>query len=57
LYAEKEGLAESRRFVAENNKENLAQVFTDVRYTKQNNEYYSKVYRDFIESQGYKFED
>lgn len=57
LYAEKEGLAESRRFVAENNKENLAQVFTDVRYTKQNNEYFSKVYRDFIESQGYKFED
>lgn len=52
-YSEKEALEESRRFVAENGKENLAQVFTDVRYTKDANEYFSKVYFDFIAKQGF----
>jgi nitroreductase len=48
LYAEKEAREDSKKFVAENNKESLAQVFTDVRYTKQANEHFSKVYLDFI---------
>lgn len=52
-YSEKEALEESKRFVAENGKENLAQVFTDVRYTKDANEYFSKVYFDFIAKQGF----
>ena len=33
LYAYKESLPENQRFVVENGKDNLAQVFTDVRYT------------------------
>ncbi len=55
LYAEKETREDSRRFVAENGKKSLAQVFTDVRYTREANEAFSKIYRDFIESKGYLF--
>lgn len=55
LYAEKEAREDSRQFVAENGKQTLAQVFTDVRYTKDANEHFSKVYRDFIESKGFRF--
>lgn len=54
LYAEKEAREDSCRFVAENNVQSLAQVFTDIRYPKETNEYFSKVYRDFIESRGYR---
>lgn len=54
IYSEKEEREDSKRFVEENNVQSLAQVFTDVRYTKEANEYFSKVYRDFIESKGYK---
>lgn len=50
LYAEKESREDSKRFVAENNKQTLAQVFTDVRYTKEANETFSKIYHDFIKS-------
>lgn len=53
LYAEKESLPANRQFVAENRKETLAQVFTDVRYTKEDNEYFSRVWHDFIVSQGF----
>lgn len=48
LYAEKESREDNKRFVAENNKETLAQVFTDVRYTKDANETFSKIYLEFI---------
>lgn len=48
LYAEKEAREDSKKFIAENGKESLAQVFTDVRYTKTANEHFSKVYLDFI---------
>lgn len=53
LYAEKEVLPANRGFVAENGKETLAQVFTDVRYTRADNEYFSRVWLDFIVSQGF----
>lgn len=55
IYAEKEAREDSKGFVAENGKQTLAQVFTDVRYTKDANEHFSKVYRAFIESKGYLF--
>lgn len=55
LYADKEAREDSRRFVAENGKSSLAQVFTDVRYTREANEYFSKIYKDFIESKGFSF--
>ncbi|MBP6230089.1 MAG: nitroreductase family protein [Paludibacteraceae bacterium] len=55
LYAEKENLPEMKQFVADNNKETLAQVFTDVRYTKKNNETFSAMLLDFIKKQGFTF--
>jgi nitroreductase len=55
-YAEKEQREDSERFIAENGKQTLAQVFTDVRYTRENNEYFSRVYKDFIQSQGYEID-
>lgn len=38
----------ARRYVHDNNKETLAQVFTDVRYPRESAEYFSKVYADFL---------
>ncbi len=38
----------SQRFVSGNGKETLAQVFTDVRYPKESAEYFSKIYKDFV---------
>ena len=55
LYKEKEELPANRGFVAENKKETLAQVFTDVRYTRQNNEYFSDVFLKVIKEQGFEF--
>ncbi len=54
IYAAKEAREDSGRFIAENNKETLAQVFTDIRYPKANNEHFSEVYREFIESKKFK---
>ena len=53
IFAEKESRDDSRRFIAENGKETLAQVFTDVRYPRADNEHFSKVYRDFIREKGF----
>lgn len=36
-YSEKEALEENREFVRINNKETLAQIFTDIRYTRKDN--------------------
>ncbi len=53
IYAEKEALSESKKFIKENNKETLAQVFTDIRYKKADNEHFSKVFEDFIKRKGF----
>ena len=53
LYGEKEALEVNKQFVKENNKETLAQVFTDVRYTKKNNEYFSVVLLKVLKDQGF----
>jgi len=53
LYAEKESLPENRKFVEENGKETLAQVFTDVRYTKEDNELFSGMLLDVLRQQGF----
>ena len=55
LYKEKEELPANKGFVAENKKETLAQVFTDVRYTRTNNEHFSDVFLKVIKEQGFKF--
>lgn len=52
FYAAEEANPESQKFVAENNKENLAQVFAEVRYPQAANEQFSKVYKEFLKSQG-----
>ena len=53
LYAEKENLPENVEFVKENGKKSLAQVFTDVRYPKSNNEIFSTKFIEYIIKQGY----
>ncbi|MCD7710425.1 MAG: nitroreductase family protein [Porphyromonadaceae bacterium] len=55
LYREKEALPANQGFVAENGKETLAQVFTDIRYTRAGNEQSSKVLLKAIKDQGFTF--
>ena len=57
-YKEKENREDSRRFVEENNDEthnctSLAQVFTDVRYKKSDNIYFSKMLLQVLKDQGF----
>lgn len=52
-YAAKEGLDESKGFVKENNLKTLAQVYTDVRYTKKDNEAMSKGLIEALRQQGF----
>jgi nitroreductase len=56
IYSDKENLTDSLKFVAENNKENLAQVYTEVRYKKTDNEYFSNKLIQFLTGQGFRFE-
>ncbi|MBP5482057.1 MAG: NADPH-dependent oxidoreductase [Paludibacteraceae bacterium] len=53
LFQGKESLQENKNFVKENGKENLAQVFTDVRYTKKDMEFFSQKLKEFIKEQGF----
>ncbi len=55
LYALKESLEENKQFVKENEKESLAQVFTDVRYKKADNEFFSGKFLEVIRKQGFEF--
>ena len=53
LYSEKENSDFYKQFVAENKKETLAQVFTDIRYSKKNNEFFSEKFLDALKMQGF----
>lgn len=53
LYAEKEALEENREFCHINNKETLAQVFTDCRYTKKDNMAMSEGMMEALRHQGF----
>lgn len=53
FYAYKESLPENRKFVEENHKETLAQVFTDVRYTRKDNEAMSVKLWEAMKKQGF----
>jgi len=53
FYSEKESLPENLKFIAGNNKETLAQIFTDIRYNKENNERFSEMFLAAIKAQGY----
>ena len=53
LYAEKENSEFYKQFIAENKKETLAQVFTDIRYTRKSNEFFSDKFLLALKEQGF----
>lgn len=53
FYQEKEALEENQHFVEINHKETLAQVFTDIRYTKKDNETMSEGFIKALKHQGF----
>jgi len=53
IYSEKEGREDSVRFIRENNKQTLAQVFTDIRYTKSDNVNFSGILLKVLKEQGF----
>lgn len=53
IYTEKENLPENRHFIEVNGKETLAQVFTDCRYTKKDNEAMSEGLIAALKNQGF----
>ena len=52
-YKPKEERSDSQQFVKENNKETLAQVFTDIRYKKTDNIYFSEALLKVLKDQGF----
>lgn len=53
LYAYKESLPENLKYIGENKKETLAQVFTDIRYKKADNELFSDILLETLKKQGF----
>lgn len=53
FYLGKENLELTKKLLIENNKETLAQIFTDNRYTKKDNVFFSKEYLKVLEKQGF----
>ena len=53
IYKDKEERSDSLQFINENNKETLAQVFTDVRYKKVDNVYFSNMFMQVLKDQGF----
>ena len=52
-YFEKENSDFYKQFVSENKKETLAQVFTDIRYSKKNNEFFTEKFLTVLKEQGF----
>lgn len=52
-YQEKENRPDNLKFVVENNKEMLAQVFTDIRYKKSDNITFSNMLLEVLKKQGF----
>ncbi|MCR4853027.1 MAG: nitroreductase family protein [Prevotella sp.] len=53
FYTEKENLPENLKFLKINNKQTLAQIFTDIRYTRRDNEAMSATLLDALRHQGF----
>jgi nitroreductase len=53
IYAEKESSVLTAKLLLENNKETLAQIFTDNRYPKKDNVLFSQLFLKVIEEQGF----
>lgn len=56
IYLEKENLETSRKFVIENRKENLAQVYAEVRYHKADSDYFSRKLITMLKENGFNFD-
>jgi nitroreductase len=56
MYSPKENLDSSKRFVFENKKENLAQVYAEVRYKSADSNYFSSKLLSLLKQQGFNFE-
>jgi FMN reductase (NADPH) len=55
IYFSRENSEFSKELLRINEKETLAQIYTDKRYTKKDNEFFSTKYLEFIKKQGFKF--
>jgi len=55
IYREKESLESSKLFVQENHKDNLAQVYTEIRYKAADSKFFSDKIRKMLEEQGFVF--
>ncbi|MDG5799832.1 nitroreductase family protein [Marinilabiliaceae bacterium ANBcel2] len=53
IYYEKEDMPQYKQFVKDHNKESLAQIFTDVRYKKADNEHFSNLFFEVLKKQGF----
>lgn len=53
LYFERENSELTKKLLKENQLENLAKVFTEKRYTKKDNEYFSELFLNVIKEQGF----
>ncbi len=53
IYSEKENRPDSKQYIKENNKKTLAQVFTDIRYKKEDNIFFSKTLLKVLHDQGF----
>jgi fatty acid-binding protein DegV len=53
FYLEKEKRSDSAQFIKENSKETLAQVFTDIRYSKKDNVQFSRALLEVLKEQGF----
>ncbi|HZL10964.1 MAG TPA: nitroreductase family protein [Prolixibacteraceae bacterium] len=53
IYQEKENLESSQQFVKENGKENLAQVYTEVRYKSADSEFFTAKLKQLLEDQAF----
>lgn len=53
IYREKESLPLTKQLLKDNKKETLAQIFTDIRYNKENNKTFSKSFLEVLKAQGF----
>ena len=56
IYEAKEAMPENQHFVTINSKETLAQIFTDIRYKKADNEFMSESLKKTLKRQGFRKE-
>lgn len=53
IYAEREALESTKQLIKENQTDNLAQIFTEKRYKKEDNTHFSKAFLEVLKKQGF----